>query len=244
MSKKSEFKEKKRREKQIRNILLLAIIILGAISIFLLLTWSSLKTALAPVGEIATIEPVSRLTDGVPSDTFGSGNPASPIVVEIYSDFQCPGCENFASTIEPTLITEYINTGLIYYIYRPLSFLDGSGIGDSKRATMAAYCANEQGHFWDFHDMLFANQTAENVGDYTDNRLKAFAEALGLDMTAFNECYDSGRYLEQITTDNNLGTENNISHTPSILINGVDFTPQTDWTELYAALDALLVQNP
>jgi protein-disulfide isomerase len=244
MSKKSEYKEKKRREKRIRNILLISIIIVAALAIVFLLIISLQNSASAPIGEIATIEPVSRLTDGVPSDTLGSGDPSSPIVVEIYSDFQCPGCKYFSDNYEPTLITQYINTGLIYYIYRPLSFLDGNTVGDSKRATMAAFCANEQGRFWDFHDMLFANQTAENVGDFTVSRLEAFAATLGLDTTAFNECLESERYLSEVTTGNNLGTENNISSTPSILINGEPFLPQSDWSELFTQIDSLLAQNP
>jgi len=244
MSKKSEYKEKKRREKRFRNILLISITTVAAIAIVFLLINSFQNSTSAPVTEITTIVPVSRLTEGVPTDTLGSGDPSSPVVVEIYSDFQCPGCKYFTDNYEPTLISNYINTGLIYYIYRPMSFLDGNTVGDSKRATMAAYCANEQGRFWDFHDMLFANQTAENVGDFTVSRLEEFAAILGLDTTTFNECLESERYLTEITTGNNLGTENNISSTPSIVINGEQFIPQSDWSELFARLDTLLAQTP
>lgn len=242
MSKKSEYKEKKRRQ-SIRNTLLLSITAVAAIAIVLLLI-SSLNKSSVPDTAIATIVPTTRLTDGVPSDTFGSGNPSSPVVVEIFSDFQCPGCKYFADNFEPTLISQYINTGEIYYIYRAMSFLDRETVGDSKRATMAAYCANEQGRFWDFHDMLFANQTAENVGDYTMARLESFAELLGLDTAAFNECLESERYLDQVTAGNNLATENNVSSTPSIVINGVLFSPQTSWDELFTQLDTILAQNP
>ena len=95
------------------------------------------------------------------------GDPNAPVKVEEYGDFQCPACRIFHESQEGQLIEKYIKTGLVYFTYTPFSF-----IGDeSVKAAEAAYCAADQGKFWEYHDMLYANQTAENKGDFADSRL-------------------------------------------------------------------------
>ncbi len=86
-------------------------------------------------------------------------------------------------------------------------------------------CASEQGKFWDYHDVLFANWNGENEGAFNDARLKEFAKSLELDVDAFNACFDEDRYADAVEADFNLGNEMGVSGTPSVFVNGVMVKP-------------------
>jgi protein-disulfide isomerase len=138
----------------------------------------------SPIGEVKSANPLTR------PEVNGSstGNPAAPVKVEEFADFQCPACGVFSVSLEPILINEYVRTGKVYYTFYPYSFIGK----ESTAAAEAAYCAQDQNKFWEYHDTLFANQTGENVGDFDDRRLQAFADNIGLDLKLFNSCYKNG----------------------------------------------------
>ena len=58
------------------------------------------------------------------------------------------------------------------------------------------------------------------LSDFTDRRLTAFAQTLGLDMNKFNDCYTSGKYKQKVVDDYNVSMDNNVAQTPSFLVNG------------------------
>jgi predicted DsbA family dithiol-disulfide isomerase len=87
-------------------------------------------------------------------------------------------------------------------------------------------CANEQGRFWDYHDMLFANWDGENQGAYADRRLRAFADSLGLDKNAFGQCFDENRYKDQIDADRSAAEQAGDRHASVFVDNPpADFIP-------------------
>ncbi len=73
-------------------------------------------------------------------------------------------------------------------------------------------------NIWEYHDILFANQTGENVGAFADRRLQAFAETLSLNMDEFNTCYSSGKYADRVAQDKADGTAAGVTGTPAFLI--------------------------
>jgi protein-disulfide isomerase len=83
------------------------------------------------------------------------------------------------------------------------------------KAAEAAHCAGDQQKYWEMHDRLFANQQALMVP-----QLKEHAVALGLDMAAFNECLDSGKYGDAVNADLQYGTRIGVTSTPTMFING------------------------
>jgi protein-disulfide isomerase len=105
-------------------------------------------------------------------------------------------------------------------------------------------CAAEQGRFWDYHDILFANWNGENQGAFLDKRLVAFAEALGLDMAAFNACFEENRYKAEIDQDLALGDELGVSGTPTVFVNGKQLTPGfvPSFADIAQAVEAALSQ--
>ncbi|MFQ5617276.1 MAG: DsbA family protein, partial [Anaerolineales bacterium] len=150
------------------------------------------------------------------------GDPEAPVVIEVFEDFQCPACRRFTEKIEPQVVETYINTGLAQLIYRHNPFIGQ----ESFQASNASMCANEQGRFWDYHDILFTNQTGENIGAFSDRRLEAFAETITLDMTAFNACFRGNDYKDEINDDLARGRKYGVRATPTVVING---QPQPDF---------------
>jgi protein-disulfide isomerase len=72
--------------------------------------------------------------------------------------------------------------------------------------------------------MLYANWTGEEVGDFSDRRLKVYAEKIGLDTGTFNQCYNSGKYRAQVRQDQVDGEQLRVSFTPSVFVNGTLIT--------------------
>ncbi|HLF73632.1 MAG TPA: DsbA family protein, partial [Anaerolineales bacterium] len=79
-------------------------------------------------------------------------------------------------------------------------------------------CGGDQNKFWEMHAHLFANVLGEDAGSFTDRRIKAIAEAAGLDMQAFSSCYDSGKFEDRVQQDFEDGQTAGVNGTPAFLI--------------------------
>lgn len=178
-----------------------------------LIAGSAGATAPAPINGPRTPSPASHPAQH--ANTMG--DPNAPVKIIEYADFQCPYCRAFWQDTEPQIVETYVKTGKVYYEYRSV----GAFIGpESASAAEAAYCAGDQGEFWQYHDLLYTNWTGENVGDFSSANLQKFATSLGLDETAFNGCLSGGKYLERLQQDVNNARSAGVRATPSFLING------------------------
>lgn len=219
--------KRKRSQTRQRNIWL-GIISLAAIAVVALL----IAVNSGPVGEIRDGKVIERLQ----VNRNSMGDPNAPIKVEEFSDFQCPYCRLFADEEESAIVEKYVNTGKVYFTYTPFSFLDGNAPdGESKLAAQAAYCAADQDKFWEYHDILFANQNGENVGDFSNKRLIAFAEKLGLEMGAFRSCLNGNTYRQQVLNDLARGRNLGVSATPTFIVNGTKVQGYVGLTEAIEA---------
>lgn len=144
------------------------------------------------------------------------GDPNAAVQVEEFADFQCPACAIFVSADEPSLVSTYVASGKINFKFTPYSFLGP----ESVLAAEAAYCANDQGKFWEYHDTLYQNQNGENQGYFTNTRLISFANGLGLDTNQFSTCLSGEKYKQKVQDDLTYGTTKNVDRTPSFLVNG------------------------
>lgn len=207
MSKRQAMREKRQRQSRLQRLGVIGIIVVGALLVAAALIYPNLK----PVGEIASADSAERpmVNDNA------MGDPNAPIKIEEFSDYQCPYCARFYEETEAQITNTYVADGTVYYVYR--SF--GNFIGpESKAAAEAAYCAGDQNKYWEYHDILFANQTGENVGAYTNQRLQAFAEALSLDMETFNNCLSSGNFSSRVDQDRVDGIAAGVTGTPAFAI--------------------------
>jgi len=157
----------------------------------------------------------------------------APVTMVEFSDFQCPYCRQFATETLPLIEQKYIRTGLVRLIYRDFA-VQGP---ESQWAAEAAYCAQEQGAFWPYHDLLFARQYGPNQGTFSKDNLKGFAAELGLDVRLFAQCLDSGRYAAMVQAATQEGRSLGLQGTPTFFINGRKVEgalPFERWDELFS----------
>lgn len=91
---------------------------------------------------------------------------------------------------------------------------------ESQWAGEASECAADQDAFWEYHDKLFESQSGENRSAFDKENLKRFADELGLDTKAFDECLDSGKYTSIVQNETQAAQSLGVRSTPSFLING------------------------
>jgi protein-disulfide isomerase len=159
--------------------------------------------------EAGVMQPPADMVLLADDDPFlGAAN--APVVIVEFSAYACPYCgRHFQQTFGPLLENygQYIK-----YVYRDFPTINPN---ISVPASLAANCANEQGKFWEYHNLLFGNQ--ELLGaDYFGQA----AQELGLDMTAFNDCVQAQTYIQEVNGDYSDGVSLGISGTPSFYING------------------------
>ena len=142
------------------------------------------------------------------------GNPNAPITILEWGDFQCTFCYRFHESSLDIIQREYIETGIANLVFKDFP-LNGP---DSVLAAEAAYCAEDQGKYWSYHDELYANWAGERTGWITDDSLNQFAITSDLDIEKFNSCLDDHKYRQRVLDLEQFGREIGIDATPSFLI--------------------------
>jgi protein-disulfide isomerase len=198
---------------------LVALCAVAAMVVGVLYFVPKLTSQINPVEKIATSESTTNLN----ANGNSLGDPNAPIQIIEFGDFQCPFCKRFHVETEPLLISKYIETGKVYFTYRSagnwVSKNIGLGSTESQDAALAAYCAADQNKFWEMHDALFANnRDMEDQGSFTSDRLTVIAQNVGLDMTTYQDCYDSGKYANRVQQDYADTLAAGIQGTPSFVV--------------------------
>lgn len=169
------------------------------------------------------------------------GNPDAPVYILEYGDFQCRYCLKFWQETEPQLIAEYVNGGIVYFEYRSLGAFLGE---ESAWAAEGAYCAGDQGKFWEYHDALYVNWNGENTGNYSKDRLVQFAESLDLDMQTFETCLRGGWHTPTVQKDAADASAAGVRATPTFFINGVMLEGAQPFEVLKQYIEEALRQKP
>lgn len=141
------------------------------------------------------------------------GDPGAPVTLVEFGDFQCPFCARFFQTTEQEIIEKYVKTGKARFVYRdfPISAIHS----EAQKSAEASECADEQGKFWPYHNILYQRQSELSLQNY-----KKWAVEIGLDAKQFNECLDSGKYAQEVEKDLQDGQAAGINGTPTTFING------------------------
>lgn len=158
---------------------------------------------------------VESLLAGIPQDGISIGDPDAPVVMREFADPQCPFCAQFSTDVLPAIVERYVRPGEIRLELDLLTFI-GS---DSEYAARVAAAAAEQDRMWQFVDLLFANQGAENSGWATDERLREIADSVaGLDVEAAFAERDSEAVTEILAAAQRRATQLGVDSTPSFFV--------------------------
>jgi protein-disulfide isomerase len=167
----------------------------------------------------ALVVPSATAADSL-ADGTTLGRPAAPVTVEVWSDYQCPFCGQFARSYLPRLVDDFVAPGSVRILAEDIAFLDRGSSTESTDAAAAASCAAPQGRFWAFHDLLMWNQSGENAGAFSDRRLQAMAARLDLDVGAWNACRVAGSTARGVADRTGRASALGIVSTPTLVING------------------------
>jgi protein-disulfide isomerase len=138
------------------------------------------------------------------------GPAQAPVTVVMFCDFQCPHCAE-ARPIVDTLASAYPSEMRLVYRNYPVLRVHA----DAGRAAEAAYCAQEQGRFWDMYRSMLANQ-----GELDASGLIRQAGDIGLDSRLFSRCLESGRHRADWRRDQTDAAALGVSGTPTFFVNG------------------------
>jgi len=169
------------------------------------------------------------------------GKPDAPVTLDVWSDYQCPVCGQFAELVEPSLIRTYVENGTLRIVDHDAAFQgarSSSTYDESVEAAAGARCAAEQGLYWQFHNWLFANQAGENEGAYRDERLRAIATKAGVDVTAWDACRATGQQQAAVRAETDAAVKAGINATPTMHLNGQVIVGLKSASELGAMIEA------
>lgn len=146
------------------------------------------------------------------------GNPNAPITIIEFSDYECPFCGRFYFNTLPLIEENYIDTGKANFVYR--DFPIQSIHRNAATAAVAAECADDQGMFWEFHNMIFENKSTWDKLEGIDllNEFEQYASSLELNSEEFNSCLKSGKYLDEVRNDLQDGRDYGVDGTPGFFI--------------------------
>ena len=179
-------------------------------------------------------------THGTISTAMGSpilGDPSAPITIVEFGDYQCHQCYNWFHNTKPAITRDYIETGKANLVFVDMAFLGR----DSPKAAQASYCAEDQGMYWEYHDILYFSQESKIDGGWANTeRLKAFAFSLGLDMELFESCLDSGKYSKRVQYNTQQARDHGVRGTPGFFIVGPDGQQQIGGAQPFSVFKQVL----
>ena len=207
MSKRAQTRVEQQSKKRRQRFISIGVITTAVLVVVVLI----IRQSNQDVAEIVSVDTeVPAYADGK-----ALGSVDAPVLVQDFSNFPCPHCRTLATDTAVRIESNFVESGLVRYEYHYATFDQSVG----RFAAEAAECANQQGLFWPYHDILFANQTGAR-DQYSERRLLAFAEDLDLDGREFRSCLDEGKSSAVVQQDAELAAEMGVNATPTVFING------------------------
>jgi len=176
------------------------------------------RPAPAPyVGELISPS-VVYAADSVDGETLGRAD--APVVLEVWSDFQCPVCARLVREQFGTLKAQFVDTGILRIEARDIAILGSGARDESLELATGAACAARQDRYWTYHDIVFWNQGRENRGDHDAEFLAAIADRAELDRAAWDACMAGEEVRSEIKAQTIKGLQAGINATPTLTLNG------------------------
>ena len=182
--------------------------------------------------------PVAAAIEGVPaaeSRGYVRGSPAAPVEIVEFADFQCPACENYATITEPDVMSRIVDAGLARYVFYdfPLEMHP-----NAWPASHAAACADDQGKFWEMHDVIFREQPNWSRERNPKGAFERLAREIGLDVAAWESCYDSRKHQRRIAANLAEGQRRGVGSTPTFFIGNRKLPGVQNYDRIRAYVDS------
>ncbi len=176
--------------------------------------------AVSPLPGAAETAQVFR---GIPQKLETLGKAQAPVTMIEFADLQCPYCKDFALDALPSVVRTFVRTGKVKVVFYGLSFIGP----DSEKGLRAVFAAGLQGKLWNFLDLLYRNQGAENSGWLTDDLLRRVGASIpGFDTAKMLKDTHSAAVDTELTTASQQAATAGVNSTPSFFAGPTDGTLQ------------------
>lgn len=157
------------------------------------------------------------------------GDEDAKVQIIEFGDYKCPACKSFGESFVPLILEDFVNNGDVSFYFMNYDFINKDS---TRAANFAEVVYKELGDeiFWNFHELLYANQPADEALDYfTEEKLVELLGKVALpdDVIKVKEAFDAGEGKKALEIDNEYVEELRIQSTPSVFINGELFTGGT-----------------
>lgn len=203
------------------------------------LTYSLLNKDDGVVGTPVTVDPA---TIG-PAQGYTIGKADAPVKIIEFADFECPGCAQFATVTEPDVRKRIVETGIASFTFYDFPLPQHK---NSKRASLAAACASDQNKFWEMHDRIFFGQDQWNT-EAADNPkpfFQKYAGDVGLNVPAWEACYDSNKHGGRVLANLAEGERRRIAQTPTFIVGDKMYPGALPYDVLKAIVDSAVRAIP
>ncbi len=145
------------------------------------------------------------------------GDDAAPVTLVEFGDYQCPGCGSFALSVKPQIEATLVASGQVKFVFYDFPLI--SIHPNAFLAARAARCAADEGKFWEYHEVLFRNQSRWATASMPASAFEDYSAEVGVNEGSFTACLNSDEYADVVTANMELGTRMGVSGTPTIFIN-------------------------
>lgn len=166
----------------------------------------------------------------------------APVVIELYSDFQCPFCAKLVKELLAPLTNEFVNPGDLRIEAKDIRIVDRGSSTESIDMAVGAACAADQDRYWQFHDLVFWNQGRENRGDHDAAFIARVADAAGVDRAAWDACIADETRATEIRNQTAAALAAGINSTPTLRINGTVVPGIPEYAQLAQLIRGLVAE--
>jgi protein-disulfide isomerase len=187
---------------------------------------------------ISAVILVSLRSNGGPEDIHTDslraiGPDTAPVTITEYADFGCITCKAWHQFGIREQILEYYGDQ-VRFVWRDFPITTPQ----SPRAAEAGLCAHDQGYFWEYHTILFANAPA-----FDEQALRAYAAEIGLDTQRFADCLEAGEHQEAVERERLSALELGLRSVPSFMVNDQRLIGPPSFEQLVSIIEEILASG-
>ncbi|MFN8121081.1 MAG: thioredoxin domain-containing protein [Thermoleophilia bacterium] len=233
---------------------LIGVIVAAAVAIVAVLVVVQLSGSDGPTADQfqKSAPEVEALLKGIPQDGATLGKADAPVTLTEFVDYKCPFCRDAAVGPVKKVITDYVKTGKVKIVLKPIRLGAAAGQGsrlgpDSERGALAGLAAAKQDKMWQFTEILYANQGDESTEWITDAVVEDIVKASGADVDQWKKDYAQDAVVDEMFANEADATAANYTGTPWFVATGPggtkSFSESSDYEVFRTNLDAVAAKQ-